>query len=254
VGDIALVQNIVAGPHSNDRNSRPEKLVYPEAPESIAGLRVAWSPDLSYRAVDPEVLANTERALRLLEELGCAVQRVDPGWSEEVDDIAADWYRQGPFGQMLLQALEHRAGLVSPDLQRLGRSWEAKHSGVTHVLKLIEDMSRRFDDMMKSHDVFMCPTMSVAAVKADQNMWDADFEIDGRPVDPEFGYSLTHQFNLLGHCPVITIPSGQTSLGVPTGLQIVGKPLDDLAVIRAAWAFETAAMPWYSAQGPRPKL
>jgi Asp-tRNA(Asn)/Glu-tRNA(Gln) amidotransferase A subunit family amidase len=85
-------------------------------------------------------------------------------------------------------------------------------------------------------------------------MWDADFEIDGRPVDPEFGYSLTHQFNLLGHCPVITIPSGQTSLGVPTGLQIVGKPLDDLAVIRAAWAFETAAGPWYSAQGPRPKL
>lgn len=254
VGDIALVQNIVAGPHPNDRNSLPEKLVYPEGPESIAGLRVAWSSDLSYRAVDPEVLANTKCALHLLEELGCAVQRVEPGWSEEVDDIAADWYRQGPFGQMLLQALEDRAGLVSADLQRLGRSWQGKHSGVAHVLKLIEDMSRRFDDMMKSHDVFMCPTMSVAAVKADQNMWDANFEIDGRPVDPEFGYSLTHQFNLLGHCPAITIPSGQTSLGVPTGLQIVGKPFDDLVVIRAAWAFETAAGPWYSAQGARPKL
>jgi amidase len=254
VGDIALVQNIVAGPYPNDPHSLPEKLAYPEAPESIAGLRVAWSSDLSYRAVDPQVLANTERALCLLEELGCAVQRVHPGWSEEVDDIAADWYRQGPFGQMLLQALANRSGLVSLDLQRLGRSWEGKRSGVGHVLKLIEDMSRRFDNIMKSYDVFICPTMSIAAVKADQNMWDADFEIDGRPVDPEFGYSLTHQFNLLGHCPAITIPSGQTSLGVPTGLQIVGKPLDDLAVIRAAWAFETAAGPWYSAQGPRPKL
>ena len=254
VGDIALVQNVVAGRHPDDGESLPDMLVYPEAPESIAGLRVAWSPDLSYRAVDPEVLANTERALCLLEQLGCAVQRVQPGWSEEIDDIASDWYRQGPFGQMLLRALEHDAGLVSPDLQRLGRSWEGKRSGLDHVLKLIADMSQRFDEIMSSHDVFMCPTMSVAAVKADQSMWDADFEIDGRRVDAEFGYSLTHQFNLLGRCPAITIPSGHTRLGLPTGLQIVGKPFDDLAVIRTAWAFETAAGPWFSTQASRPNL
>ena len=254
VGDIALVQNVVAGWHPDDGESLPDMLVYPEAPESIAGLRVAWSPDLSYRAVDPEVLANTERALRLLERLGCAVQRVQPGWSDEIDDIAADWYRQGPFGQMLLRALEHDAGLVSSDLQRLGRSWEGKHSGVGHVLKLIEDMSQRFDEMMQSHDVFICPTMSIAAVKSDQSMWDADFEIDGRRVDAEFGYSLTHQFNLLGRCPAITIPSGHTRLGPPTGLQIIGKPFDDLTVIRTAWAFETAAGPWFSTQSSRPNL
>jgi Asp-tRNA(Asn)/Glu-tRNA(Gln) amidotransferase A subunit family amidase len=254
VGDIALVQNVVAGPHPKDEESLPDMLLYPQAPESIAGLRVAWSPDLSYRAVDPEVLANTECALRLLEQLGCTVQRVQPGWSDEIDDIAADWYRQGPFGRMLLQALEHHARLVSPDLQRLGKSWEGKRSGVDHVLKLIEDMSRRFDEIMQSHDVFICPTMSVAAVKADQSMWDADFEIDGRRVDAEFGYSLTHQFNLLGRCPAITIPSGQTRLGLPTGLQIVGKPFDDLAVIRTAWAFQTTAEPWFSTQASRPKL
>jgi len=254
VGDIALVQNVVAGPHTEDEESLPDVLLYPQAPESIAGLRVAWSPDLSYRAVDPEVLANTERALCLLERLGCTIQRVQPGWSDEIDDIAADWYRQGPFGRMLLQALEHHAGLVSPDLQRLGRSWEGKRSGVDHVLKLIEDMSRRFDAIMQSHDVFVCPTMSVAAVKADQSLWDADFEIDGRRVDAEFGYSLTHQFNLLGRCPAITIPSGQTRLGLPTGLQIVGKPFDDLAAIRTAWAFQTTAEPWFSTQALRPNL
>ena len=254
VGDIALVQNVVAGRHPNDGDSLPDMLLYPEAPRSIAGLRIAWSPDLSYRAVDPEVLANTHRALRLLEQLGCTVQRVEPGWSDEIDDIAADWYRQGPFGQMLLQALEHHPDLVSTDLQRLGRSWEGKRSGVDHVLKLIEDMSRRFAEIMQAHDVFICPTMSVAAVKAEQSMWDADFEIDGRRVDAEFGYSLTHQFNLLGPCPAISIPSGHTGLGLPTGLQIIGKPFDDLAVIGAAWAFETAAGTWFSTPASRPNL
>ena len=115
-------------------------------------------------------------------------------------------------------------------------------------------MSQRFDEMMQSHDVFICPTMSIAAVKSDQSMWDADFEIDGRRVDAEFGYSLTHQFNLLGRCPAITIPSGHTRLGLPTGLQIIGKPFDDLTVIRTAWAFETAAGPWFSTQSSRPNL
>jgi Asp-tRNA(Asn)/Glu-tRNA(Gln) amidotransferase A subunit family amidase len=115
-------------------------------------------------------------------------------------------------------------------------------------------MSQCFDEIMQSHDVFICPTMSVAAVKAEQNMWDADFEIDGRRVDPEFGYSMTHQFNLLGNCPAITVPSGQTRLGMPAGLQIVGKPFDDLAVIRTAWAFETAAGPWFSTEASRPRF
>ena len=254
VGDMALVQNVVAGPHPSDGDSFLEKLVYPEAPESIAGLRVAWSPDLSYRAVDPEVLANTERALGLLEELGCVVQRVQPGWSEEIDNIAADWYRQGPFGQMLMEAVKHHPAVVSPHLRRLARSWQGKPSGLANVLNLIEDMTRRFDEIMKTHDVFVCPTMSVAAVKADQDMWDTDFAIDGRRVDPEFGYSMTHQFNLLADCPAISIPSGHTSDGLPTGLQIVGKPLDDLTVIRTAWAFETAAGPWFSTQASRPCL
>jgi amidase len=254
VGDIALVQNVVAGRHPSDRDSFLEKLVYPDAPESISGLRVAWSPDLSYRAVDPEVLANTERALRLFEELGCAVQRVQPGWSEEIDNIAADWYRQGPFGQMLVEAVKHCPAVVSPHLRRLARSWQGKPSGLANVLYLVEDMTRRFDEIMKTHDVLVCPTMSVAAVKADQDMWDANFEIDGRRVDPEFGYSMTHQFNILADCPAISIPSGHTKDGLPTGLQIVGKPLDDLAVIRTAWAFETAAGPWFSTQASRPRL
>ena len=70
----------------------------------------------------------------------------------------------------------------------------------------------------------------------------------------EFGYSMTHQFNLLSNCPAISVPSGRTTAGLPTGLQIVGRPFDDLAVIRAAWAFEAASGGWYSSPSDRPVL
>jgi amidase len=252
--DVALVQNVIAGHHPEDHDSLVDKLIYPDFAESIIGLRIAWSPDLSYRAVDSEVLTNTERALAVLRDLGCAVERIELGWTEEVDRTASDWYSQCFMGRMLRSAVKHHPDLVLPELRRLASSWNQSSSGAAHVLELIARMSSSFSQAMGNHDVFICPTMSVAAVKANQSMWDSEFRIDGRSVDPEFGYSMTHQFNLLGNCPAISIPSGRTRDGVPTGLQIVGKPFDDLAVIRTALAFEEATGPAYAHARSCPKL
>ena len=43
--------------------------------------------------------------------------------------------------------------------------------------------------------------------------------------------------------PAATIPAGFTKDGLPVGLQIVGRHLDDPLVLRASAAFE-AAQPW----------
>jgi len=53
-------------------------------------------------------------------------------------------------------------------------------------------------------------------------------------VDPEFGYSTTHQSNILSDCPVLSVPSGFADNGVPTGIQIVGRPFDDVTSIAQA--------------------
>jgi amidase len=47
----------------------------------------------------------------------------------------------------------------------------------------------------------------------------------------------------LSQVPVISLPSGFGSSGVPTGVQIVGRTYDDISVFRAAAAFEQAR-PW----------
>jgi aspartyl-tRNA(Asn)/glutamyl-tRNA(Gln) amidotransferase subunit A len=50
---------------------------------------------------------------------------------------------------------------------------------------------------------------------------------------------FTYPFNLTGQ-PAATVPCGFTSNGLPVGLQIVGRPFDDVGVLRAARAFESA--------------
>ena len=54
--------------------------------------------------------------------------------------------------------------------------------------------------------------------------------------------SFTFPFNFTGQ-PAATVPAGFTSDGLPVGLQIVGRRLDDALVLRASAAFE-AARPW----------
>ena len=72
---------IAAGPDPRDIYSAPGPVVdFVNACDGgIAGLRVAWSSDLGYAAVDPQVRAVTERAGRRFEELGADVEEVAPG-------------------------------------------------------------------------------------------------------------------------------------------------------------------------------
>ena len=49
-------------------------------------------------------------------------------------------------------------------------------------------------------------------------------------------------FNLTGQ-PAASVPCGFTKDGLPIGLQIVGRRFDDVTVLRASAAFETAR-PW----------
>ena len=58
---------------------------------------------------------------------------------------------------------------------------------------------------------------------------------------------MTYPFNIFSHCPVLSIPTGKASNNVPTGLQLVGPPYEDMTVFQAASAYESAASPFYSA-------
>ena len=59
---------------------------------------------------------------------------------------------------------------------------------------------------------------------------------------PEQWLSFTYPMNMTGQ-PAASVPAGFTVDGLPVGLQIVGRHLDDARVLRASAAFEAAA-PW----------
>ena len=76
----------------------------------------------------------------------------------------------------------------------------------------------------------------------------ADFYFD-RPDGRYYGVAMTMPFNLTGQCPVISMPTGFTSSGWPTGMQIVGRRFDDAGVLDMAAGYERAR-PWTEARPP----
>ncbi len=50
--------------------------------------------------------------------------------------------------------------------------------------------------------------------------------------------SATSPFNLTGQ-PALTVPCGRSLAGLPLALQIVGKPFDEVTVLRIGHAYET---------------
>src|SRR5919106_2941750 len=76
VADTALLLQVLAGPHPRDPTSmrEPPADYLRDLGNGVRGWRIAWSADLGYAGVDPEVVQITEKAARVFEELGALVE------------------------------------------------------------------------------------------------------------------------------------------------------------------------------------
>lgn len=253
VADAALVQNIVSGVHPRDHDSLRDNVQITIGAGSVKGLKVAWSMDFDYMAIDEQVRKNTLKALDVFRQLGAIVEEVKLGWSPRCDEAAMHWYNAMHFCRQTKWHAEKNAekltdyalavakSLKITTLDDVAKSWEVQH-----------EMYQTFGPVMEKYDVFVCPTNAIPALAADHDTSDQNFQIDGKVVDPEYGWILTHHFNMLHYCPVISVPSGFADNGVPTGIQIVGRTFDDQCVFNAAHVYEQAIDGWFKNFSERP--
>jgi len=256
VADAALMQSVTAGPHPLDHDSLRARVRLDVSRRDLKGAKVAWSMDFGYVPVDEVVRRNTLAALEVFAGLGATLHEVDLGWSGEVETDAMHWYNTMHYGrQTIWQAKEYRH-LMTDYALRFAEAAE-KTTGIDDVHKAWEQAHQMYQTLgpvLATHDVLVCPTLNLPAVAADHDPFDPDFHVAGQRVDGEWGWVMTHQFNILHNCPVMSVPSGKASTGVPTGIQIVARSFDDARVFAVAAAFEAAVGDWFRDPAGRPAL
>ncbi|HEY5658839.1 MAG TPA: amidase [Myxococcota bacterium] len=254
VADCALMQNAMSGPHPRDiATVRPGIEIPLQLDTDLRGWRIAYSLDLGYVDVDAEICDHTLEVLEIFRDRGASVEEVKLPWTPRIDEIAVRYYEfmMGGYIADLVRGQEDLLSDYTRDYLIRGRS-----VGSQEYLEALTMCGRMYDDfgpLMERNDLFVCPTIATTRIKADFNYLHDTLEVNGKPIEPELGVSLCHQFNMLSRCPTLAVPAGTASNGVPTGVQLVGRTYDDVTVFRAGAALE-AERPRFRDDASRPAL
>jgi aspartyl-tRNA(Asn)/glutamyl-tRNA(Gln) amidotransferase subunit A len=242
VSDCALLENVMAGPDPSDVVSLRPKLVIPDRLDPIAGLRIALSIDLGCYEVDEDVVANTHAAADRLREAGAMVEEVSLPWKlDSINRVARIHYGM-IFGPSMQEFYDKYKDQLMPYTRRLVEEGaEIPKAAFVEGLQLEGAIYKPLGELLEKFDSLICPTFAVPALPAE---YDSDKALDTL---------MTVPFNIASRCPVITVPSGRSRDGVPTGLSVVGKTYDDVTVFRVAAAHEQR-FPWLDAPERRPAL
>ncbi|SDN57583.1 amidase [Vreelandella arcis] len=232
VDDIVAFLHVTAGPDDRDPISLPASTAC-DAPlaSDLAGVRVAFSPDLGFLSVESDVMDNARAATKRLEEAGAVVETVDLGLSEALYDAGYKLFSARIYQYYGHLESAHR-DVLDPTLLHffdIGRSLSAADLVDTEMM-----VSREWQTMVRlfeSYDVLACPTMPRTATPLGKSEFDFNgCDTEGKSIT----FDMTFPFNLFGRLPALTLPSGLGQDGLPTGLQLVGRRHDERTILSLA--------------------
>lgn len=240
VADCALMVNVMAGPDVKDIASLRNRVRLPLAANDLQGLKIAYSIDLDYFPIHQDVRDNTERTVAALRDAGATVEEVTLGWTEAVKHIGVTHYAHY-YGDSGLYD-QHRDLLCDYSVYYAEQKKNRTAEQYSAVVEMTAKMYQTLGPILEQHDAFICPTVAIPSIPAAMRPHEL-IEIDGHKVDADYGWCMTYPFNMLGQLPALAVPSGVSTSGVPTGVQIVARPFDDARAFRVARALEKA-QPW----------
>jgi amidase len=230
--DVGLMLDAVAGPSELSPISQPTagRRFAAAAREGVAGgLRLAYSPDLVGIGVDPEVERVCRTAVFGLRETGVRVEEVALDLSagrEAFLALRGLWF----VAQMRshLEHLEEFGPNVAGNIRAGLETTTAELGKAEQVRALVRETVRQ---LLSGFDHLVTPAMAVPPFPVEQNYPET---VAGRKMETYVDWiAPTFVLSLTG-LPVGAVPCGLDREGLPVGLQIVGRPFGEEAVLSLA--------------------
>lgn len=179
---------------------------------------------------------NLEPAVKVFEELGCAVEEACPDLSgaDEVFRTLRAWHWDVALGPLL----DERRADLKPSLAaniEAGRALTGSDVGRAEALHTA--LFHRVREFFGRYDALLLPVSQVPPFDAAIEYPD---EVAGHPVHDYLEWMRSCFLVSATGCPALSVPAGFTGDGLPIGLQIVGPHRADLDVLRIGHAFEQA--------------
>jgi aspartyl-tRNA(Asn)/glutamyl-tRNA(Gln) amidotransferase subunit A len=197
--------------------------------------------DLCREKTNPEILQMVDKAIGELESFGARIQNVSlPTLKYATQANAVIYYNEHYAGHRE----EAKTAIKTGATARRARIYFGVLTGSADYLqaqRIRSQLKRECAEVFQKVDVLALPCQTGTAPKFE--------EVDAldtlrKHLAPEYHAP----FNLAG-LPAISIPCGFSRANLPVALQLVGKPFDELAVLRAAYTYQQHAR-WYEKRPP----
>jgi aspartyl-tRNA(Asn)/glutamyl-tRNA(Gln) amidotransferase subunit A len=236
VEDCALAMNEIAGPDPLDASCAPfaaPDFDLPPLP-NLNGVRVGIPKNFYFDCVDDEVAAAVKRSISEMERRGASLWEVQlPNMHEanaaarivqlsEVASLYANYTNSALFGDDVWALIQQGKMIAAHEYVNAQR---------------IRTLFRRdFDALWQNIDILAGPTTPVAAPRIDE----VTVQIGSRQENTRMASTrLVRAINLLGE-PALSMPCGNSSNGLPIGLQLIGRTFTEPMLLQIARTLEPA--------------
>ncbi|MEU5695014.1 amidase [Actinosynnema sp. NPDC020468] len=228
VADAALVLPVLTGQELSTVDRK------------ITGLRVGVPRDHYFDQVDPEVEGAVRMAIALLESLGARLV--------DVDIPMTRYFRPIHWGLMVPEATAYheRTLLGAPELYspevRVLLEVGALVSAADYLRarRARTLLRREWLCLMETVDVLVAPTTPITATPIGHT--DVTWPDDFAETVSEAHARLSTPADITG-VPALTVPIGRDHAGLPIGLQLMGRPLEEDLLLRLGQACELELPP-----------
>ncbi len=237
VDDLALLLGVIGQPDARDPMSRSMDWPQGECAVPSDPPRAAWSPTLGGLPVDPEVATTVRRAVDTLADAGWEIEEAEPSFTgaDECFETLRSWYFAFLLPPIVTDdaiADGHIKTTVVDEVNR-GRALQVDAVMAAHVA-----LSRqwvRSVEFFRSYDVLLAPVSQLSPFPIE---WEYPSEVAGVQMERYLTWMRSACRVTTMGSPALSVPAGLDSNGMPVGLQMVGAPGDDVAMLGWAKAAE----------------
>lgn len=255
VTDCALLLNAIAGYDPMDATSANSKQQdYTRAlVDNVDGFKIGIPKEYFGMELNSQVRESVEKAIRTFEEMGAQIDEISmpftdyalPAYyiiaSAEASSNLARYdgikygYRAKEFDDLVDLYKKTRSEGFGAEVKRIimlgnyALSSEHYEAYYLKALKVRTLIKQEFDKVFEKYDMLLSPTSPATASKIGEKAED--------PMEMYISDIYTVPANIAG-IPALTIPCGFDGRGLPIGLQLIGKPFDEAAILQAAYTFE----------------
>ena len=242
VHDTALVYRAITGPDKADPSTVDTSVDLPafENEPSLRGVAIGLPRASYYEGLAPDVDSAVEAALRVFTDLGAKLREVS------VPDIAL----ANSLHRLILLAeatsvhrrrLEERREDFGDDVRTLlDQGQLVLATDYLDAQRQRRRFGREFARTLETVDALVLPAVPIPTAR----IGELEVDVNGRLENVRLATTRNiRALNLTG-LPVLSVPCGFHSDGLPIGLQIVGKAFDERQILQIGHAYETATQ-WH---------